>query len=135
MALSNDPVFPQTPKFNDAVISAANTNLDGTGTIVTLATMGADGGLVTSVVCWATVTSTAKRVNLFVSTDAGVTWKLLTSGLMAAFTIDNTTVQTPVTLVDKLAPNGAVRLPASAVLGCTIMVAEAVVFASEHTDF
>lgn len=135
MTLSNDPVFAQTPKYARAAVSAANTALDGTGTIVTLLTAGADGALVTSLKAWGTVTSTAKRLNVFVSTDAGSTWKLFDSGLMAAYTAANTTVQTPVTFVDKTKPDAAVRLPGAARLGVTTMVAEAVEFACEYVDY
>jgi hypothetical protein len=134
MAVNNDPVFGKTPKHAAAAVSAANTNLDGTGTTTTLLTAGADGAIVTSLKCWATATGTAKRCNVFVSTDGGTTWKLHESQLMAAYTVANTTVQTPVTFVDKTDPNAAIVLPANAKLGVTIMVAEAVVFAAEYQD-
>lgn len=134
MAVNNDPVFGKTPKHAAVAVSAANTNLDGTGTITTLLTAGADGAIVTSLKCWATATSSAKRCNVFVSTDGGSTWKLHESALMAAYTVANTTVQTPVTFVDKTDPNAAIVLPANAKLGVTIMVAEAVVFAAEYQD-
>jgi hypothetical protein len=134
MAVNNDPVFAKTPKHAAAAISAANTNLDGSGTVTTLLTAGADGAIVTSLKCWATATSTAKRCNLFISTDGGTSWKLHDSGLMAAYTVANTTVQTPVTFVDKSNPDAAIVLPANARIGCTIMVAEAVVFAAEYSD-
>lgn len=134
MAVNNDPVFGKTPKHAAAAVSAANTNLDGTGTITTLLTVGPDGGIVTSLKCWATATGTAKRCNVFVSTDGGTTWKLHDSGLMAAYTVANTTVQTAVTFVDKLDPDAAIILPANAKIGVTIMVAEAVVFTAEYQD-
>jgi len=134
MAVNNDPVFGKTPKHAAAAVSAANTNLDGTGTITTLLTAGADGAIVTSLKCWATATGTAKRCNVFISTDGGTTWKLHDSALMAAYTVANTTVQTPVTFVDKTDPNAAIILPASAKIGVTIMVAEAVVFTAEYQD-
>ncbi len=134
MAVNNDPVFGKTPKHAAAAVSAANTNLDGTGTITTLLTAGADGAIVTSLKCWATATGTAKRCNVFVSTDGGTTWKLHESQLMAAYTVADTTVQTPVTFVDKADPNAAIILPASAKIGVTIMVAEAVVFTAEYQD-
>lgn len=134
MAVNNDPVFGKTPKHAAAAVSAANTALDGTGTITTLLTAGVDGAIVTNLKCWATATGTAKRCNLFVSTDGGTTWKLHESQLMAAYTVANTTVQTPVTFVDKTDPNAAIVLPANAKIGVTIMVAEAVVFAAEYQD-
>jgi hypothetical protein len=134
MAVNNDPVFAKTPKHSAVAVSTANTNLDGTGTITTLLTAGTDGAIVTSLKCWGTVTSSAKRCNVFVSTDGGTSWKLHESGLMSAYTVANTTVQTPVTFVDKSNPDAAIVLPASAKIGVAIQVAEAVVFAAEYSD-
>ena len=134
MAINNDPVFAKTPKIAAAAVSAANTNLDGTGTVTELLTACADGAIVTSLKAWGTVTSTAKRLNLFVSTDGGTSWTLHESALMAAYTVANTTVQTAVTFVDKEVPDAAIVLPANAKLGVTTMVAEAVVFAAEYQD-
>jgi hypothetical protein len=134
MAVNNDPVFAKTPKHAAAAVSAANTNLGGTGTITELLTAGADGAIVTSLKCWATTTSTAKRCNIFVSTDGGATWTLHNSALMAAYTVANTTVQMPVTFVDKTDPNEAIVLPGNAKIGCTVQVAEAVVFTAEYSD-
>lgn len=140
MALSNDPVFAQTPKYARAAVSAANTDLTGATAPTELLTAGPDGALVTSLKAWGTVTSTAKRLNVFISTDNGTTWKLFDSALMAAYTVANTTVQTPVTFVDKTKPDAAIRLPggsggSSVKLGVATMVAEAVEFACEYTNF
>lgn len=134
MAVNNDPVFAKTPKHSAVAVSSANTNLDGSGTIATVLTAGADGAIVTSLKCWATATSTAKRCNIFLSTDGGTTWKLHESGLMAAYTVANTTVQTPVTFVDKSNPDAAIVLPAAAKIGATVQIAEAVVFTAEYSD-
>jgi len=135
MAKTYEIPCAQTPKHASGVVSAANTNLDGTGTIVTLLTAGTDGAVISRVEFWGTVTSTAKRVNMFISQDAGSTWKLWDSGLMAAYTVANTTVQTVVKLIDSTAPDAARRIPASAVIGITTMVAEAVVCIAEYSDF
>lgn len=135
MAKTYEIPCAQTPKHASAVIAAANTNLDGTGTIVTLLTAGADGAVVGRLEFWATVTSTAKRCNVFISQDAGVTWKLWGSGLMSAYTVVNTTVQTPVKIVDGDNPDAARRIPASAVLGVTVMVNEATVAIAESADY
>ena len=134
MAVNNDPVFAKTPKHAAVAVSAANTSLDGSGTITTLLTAGADGAIVTSLKAWATATSTAKRLNLFVSTDGGTSWTLHESALMAAYGMSNTAVQTPVTFVDKSNPDAAIVLPANAKVGVAIMVAEAVVFTAEYAD-
>lgn len=135
MAKTYEIPCAQTPKHASGVVSAANTNLDGSGTIVTLLTAGADGAVVSRLEFWGTVTSTAKRCNVWISQDAGVSWKLWDSGLMAAYTVANTTVQTPVKLIDSTAPDAARRIPAAALLGITVMVAEAVVAIAEYSDF
>lgn len=135
MAKTYEIPVAQTPKHASAAIAAANTNLDGTGTIVTLLTAGADGAVVGRLEFWGTVTSTAKRCNVFISQDAGVTWKLWGSGLMAAYTVANTTVQTPVKIIDGENPDAARRIPAGAVLGVTVMVNEATVAIAEYADF
>lgn len=135
MTLSTIPVFEQEPKAISIPVSAANTNLDGTGTIVTLLTAGSDGSVVKGLRAWAVATSTGARLNLWLSIDAGVTWKLLDAELMSAYTKANTTVQTPVVFVDRTDPDDEILLPANAVLGVTTMVAEAVVFQAEWRDF
>lgn len=134
MAVNNDPVFAKTPKIAQAAVAAANTNLDGSGSIVTLLTAGADGAIVTSLKCWGTVTSMAKRINIWISTDGGTSWKLHECGLMAAYTVANTTVQTPVTIVDKTIPDAAIVLPGSAKIGVTSMVNEAIIATAEYSD-
>jgi hypothetical protein len=135
MAVNNDPVFGKSPNVAHAACSAANTNLDGSGTIITLLTTGADGAILTSLEAWATATNSgAARMNMFISTDGGSTWKLHKSGLMAAYTVAATTVQTPVTLVDKTDPYKAVLLPPSAKVGVASMDSEAVVFCAEYQD-
>ena len=134
MAVNNDPVFAKTPQHAAVAVSTANTNLDGSGTITTLLTAGPDGAIVTSLKCWATATSSAKRCNIFISTDAGSTWKLHESALMAAYTVANSTVQTPVTFVDKSNPDATIVLPSSAKLGVAIHLGESVVFAAEYSD-
>jgi hypothetical protein len=135
MAKTYEIPVAQTPKHASAAVSAANTALDGTGTIVTLLTAGADGAVISRLEFWGTVTSTAKRCNVFISQDGGTTWKLWDSGLMAAYTVANTTVQTPVKIIDSTLPDNARRIPASAVLGVTLMVAEASVAIAEYSDF
>ena len=134
MAVNNDPVFAKTTKHAAVAVSTANTGLDGSGTVTELLTAGLDGAVVTSLKAWATATGTAKRLNLFVSTDGGTSWTLHESAPMPAYTVANTTVQTPVIFVDKTTPDTALVLPASAKIGVTTMVAEAVVFAAEYSD-
>lgn len=137
MAVNTDPVFGKATAYAGAIATAANTNLDGTtGTYYTLVTAGADGAIVTSLkaMCRATVTATACR--LFISVDGGTTYYLHDEKTMAAYTVANTTSQTPVIFVNKLNPDDAIRLPANAILRCSIAVALAggIAFTAEYTS-
>lgn len=60
------PQFITTPRCDRQVVSAANTNRDGTGTIVDIFAAGTNGSKVTSVVTKATGTTTAGMVRLFI---------------------------------------------------------------------
>ena len=82
--------FASTPHTELAVISAANTNRDGTGTIVTGFTPGANGSRIERVQVKATGTTTTGMVRLFYSTDAGVTWRLLKELSVSAITPSGT---------------------------------------------
>lgn len=83
-----------------ALVSVANANRDGTGTIVTVATAGSAGGRVDRLRIQALGTTTAGMVRLYESVDNGVTNRLIAevpvtavtpSGSVAAFTADVTT--------------------------------------------
>lgn len=90
MAANRYPRFPLTPVATPVVISTANTNRDGTGTINTVITSGTDGTRVDGVRIQATGTTTAGVVRLF--TYDGATWRLLAEILVTAIT-PSTTIQ------------------------------------------
>lgn len=75
MAASTNPVFVDTPKTWIARCTTTNTNRDGTGTIVSVATGGTDGSLIESVEVAAEGATTPGYLNLFLSSDSGVTWR------------------------------------------------------------
>lgn len=81
------PNFTSTSRLATASVSAANTNRDGTGTIVTVLTGVAAGTKVFEVDVQMTVTSTAGMVRLFLSSDSGTTWKLFDEVAIAAATV------------------------------------------------
>lgn len=60
------PVFIAAPKTWLGQVSAANTNRDGTGTLVTIATAGASGSRIDAIEARAAVTTTAGMLRLFV---------------------------------------------------------------------
>jgi len=66
MPANTNPVFTVTPRIGAAVISAANTNLDGTGTVVTILTAGTFGTRVHRIQIKAKVTTTAGMIRIFI---------------------------------------------------------------------
>lgn len=86
--MANTPTYAANPRSIDrAAVSAANTNRDGSGTIVSIATGSAAGFKVQEVVAQATVTTTAGMIRLFISTDSGSTWKLFDEMPVGAVTV------------------------------------------------
>ena len=63
--MATQPAFATVPRIGLAQVSAANTNRDGTGTIVTVITGVAAGTRIAEVVAEATVTTTAGMVRLY----------------------------------------------------------------------
>ncbi len=83
------PTFAANPRSIDlAAVTAANTNRDGTGTIVTVAAGSAAGFKVHEVVAQAIVTTTAGMIRLYISTDTGSTWTLFDELVVPATTVD-----------------------------------------------
>lgn len=64
--MANYPTFTDTPRFGIAVISTANTNRDGTGTIGTVLTAGSEGSRISKITIKATGTTTVGMVRLFI---------------------------------------------------------------------
>ncbi len=92
----NSFISPQTPKSGVAVCTTANSTYTDTPTNTQkVATMGVNGGRLTKLSAVARATNTATELQLYVSYDAGTTKKLINSKLMAAYTVAQTTGQTP----------------------------------------
>ena len=120
MALSNDPVFPQTPKTAGVELLTATSTSDedvsSTTNRLQLMAAGADGALVTSLKYFGDTTSvniTAQSVNLWLQPGGTGDMYLLDSKVQVAYTAATTTAQTPVVFVDKSDPDNAIRLAAS----------------------
>jgi hypothetical protein len=135
--MATDPNFPTTPKYASALATVANAAADGTGTIVPLLTAGANGALVTGLTALPVGTVTATVLRLYISQDAGATWKVIDMKLLAAYTLSQTVLPVGQTFVDKNTPDAALRLPAAAKLGVAIGVAQAtgVAFNAEYMDY
>jgi len=76
MSKNTDPIFTKAPVIGQGQISAANTNRDGTGTIVTIQGGETDGVRIDQIEIKAEATTTVGMVRLFISFDTGATWNL-----------------------------------------------------------
>ena len=138
MALSNDPVFPQTPKTAGVAFSAASqsTQMDPATVVpTTLLTAGSNGAIVTSIKVTAEVTVTAEKFVLWVQLLGAGNWYPLLSVVLDAYTQAVTDAQGDVTFVDKTNPDAAIRLAATDVLGVTHHVDQQSMVFAEYTDF
>ena len=88
--MATSPVFISTPRLGTANLSAANTAIDGSGTITPLLTGVAAGTRVLEVSVQSAANSAAALVNLFVSTDGGTTWGLFDQLSVSAATTSAT---------------------------------------------
>lgn len=113
--MATTPTFTSTPRYAQATVSAANTNRDGTGTIVSVITGASAGTKVFEVVTQATVTTTAGMVRLFISSDSGSTWRLFDEVSIAAATVSGTVKGNRVstTYANLILPNASHQLGAS----------------------
>jgi len=76
MAKNENPIFTKAPVIGMAEVSAANPNLDGTGTIVSIVDGGVEGVRLDIFESRAIVATTAGMLRLFLSEDSGSTWEL-----------------------------------------------------------
>jgi phosphoglycerol transferase MdoB-like AlkP superfamily enzyme len=82
--MANAPIFTDTPIIGVAQVSAANTNLNGTGTIVTVVTGSTNGTKITEIQVKAIVTTTAGMVRFYIYD--GVNTRLFYEVLVSAIT-------------------------------------------------
>ena len=90
MAVNIDPIFPVTPQTEHARISTANTNRDGTGTIVDVYTAGANGSRVDKVILQGIGTTAAGVIRLFYYD--GTNYRLFFEQLVSAITPSGTVI-------------------------------------------
>ncbi len=63
--MATSPVYAATPNMGQGALTVANTNRDGTGTVVTCFTAGASGALVQRITAKAIVTTTAGLLRVY----------------------------------------------------------------------
>jgi len=113
--MATQPAFATVPRIGSAQVSAANTNRDGTGTLVTVITGVAAGTRIAEVVVEATVTTTAGMVRLYLSSDSGTTNRLFDEVAIAAATPSASVKTTRVSTVytNLILPSASWQLRAS----------------------
>ena len=130
--MATTPIFTSTSRYEFASLSAANTAINGTGTITALISGDAAGTKIFEIDVQCSATSAAALVNIFITKDSGTTWVLFDQITVTAAT-SSTTVKASrsATLYNNLIlPNAATRL------GCTTTIAQATnvnVFAGDLT--
>lgn len=116
MAAGTTPVFIATPKTWTGEGNTANTNRDGTGTLIDLVTGAATGSLVELIRAQFDETNDATVVRFFLSLDGGTTKRLLKELIFPAVT-PSTTVEAAsqewIPTVPLVLPDGSAKLYAS----------------------
>lgn len=138
MALSFDPVFPQTLQTKGISFAAATQSTEMDPAVVapvTLLTAGTDGALVTSIEVTAEETVTAEKVVLWIQPAGAGNWYVKKSVVLAAYTQATTDAQGEITLIAKTTPDAAIRLSAGDLLGITHHVDQLLMVTAEYTDF
>ncbi len=89
MPAGTTPIFPASVALGMVQVSTANTNRDGTGTMGTLLTAGANGTRIDRLVIKATVTTTAGMIRFFV--HDGTNTRLIREVVVTAITVGAST--------------------------------------------
>lgn len=135
MAANTSPIFPLTPQVGYGVLTAANTNEDGTGTVLTLATAGTNGTLVNSIIFQAQGSNVATVARVFINNGSATSTASNNTHYLdvtlPATTASATAALTPITV------NLGIQLKASYVI--TVCIATAVsagiAFTCLYTDY
>lgn len=119
--MATNPSFISTPRIGRASLSAANTALDGTGTITELIAGVAAGTRILQIDAQCAATSAAALVNLFLSDDSGSTWTLFDQISIVAATVSNTVKANRnfIAYTNLILPSATWRM------GCTTTIAQA----------
>ena len=93
--MAASPAYTATPRTERATLSAANTNRDGTGTIVNLFTAGANGSRVERITVCATGTTTAGMIRFYLydGTNTDLWKEVAVSGITPSATVLSFTFQ------------------------------------------
>jgi hypothetical protein len=132
MPANTNPIFPLTPVVGLAQVSAANTNRDGTGTLVNVLTGAANGTRIHKITIHAAVTTTAGMVRLFIF-DAGSITRLWKEIAILAITV-SATVKGHEEIIE-LFGEDALHLPSGYILKASTHNAEAINVIAEGGNY
>jgi hypothetical protein len=138
MAKTFTAPFAQTPKTATAIVTAAQASLELTTptNVVLLATIGAEGAILTRLTAIPRATVGASSLRLWISKTDHTGCILRASALMAAHTVATTTA-IPSTVFSQFTEDTPLRLQAGDKLyvGSAVLLAEGIVFNAEYTEF
>lgn len=123
MPANTAPIFPLTPKIGIAKLTAANTLTDGTGTVGTVFTAGANGARVDRLRCKALGTNVATVVRVFYN-NGGSTATATNNSLIAERALPPTTAQNAGEIAAEIDIELDIAIPASCLI--TICIGTAV---------
>lgn len=114
MPANTQPIFPLTPKVGSGKVLTANTTVDGTGTLVTVFTAGANGAIVDSLSIVHLGTNVATVLRLFVKD--GANYDLVFEKTVAANTVSQTAESVQYDILFNGTDRKRLTLPANAQL-------------------
>lgn len=136
MALNTTPVFTGTPRISYLTTgTAANTNLDGTATVATIFTAGANGSIVQQISLWNLGTNVATVIRLFVNNGSSNTVAANNALIYEVTIAANTVSQVAASIPYIISPN--IILPAGYKINATTgtAIASGVMVSCQGGDF
>lgn len=121
--MASSPIFAGSPRMAAGQVSVANTNRDGTGTVVTIFSAGPNGSRIDGIDIVATVTTTAGVIRLFI--HDGTNYRLWKEILVTAIT-PSASVAVFMSHIDLSDPDDTLQLPVGFSLRAATHNAEAI---------
>lgn len=112
MPANTAPIFPLTPKVGSGKVLAANTAIDGTGTLITVFTAGANGAIIDSLSIVHLGTNVATVLRLFVKD--GVNYDLVYEKTVSANTLSQVAESVQYDILFNGTDRKRITLPANA---------------------
>lgn len=134
MTANLNPIFTLTPKIGVALITTANTTRDGTGTMGTVITGGANGTRISRITIQSLGTNTDGVIRLYIGDDAGTPVISLWKEILAPATTGSVTVLEFSSSIS-LTGESALVLPSGYTLRASTHIAEPYNVIAEGGDY